>query len=167
MRAAIRDATLADLPAIFTIYNEEVLHATATFDTIPREAGRDDAWLVDRDWNRHPVLVADAGGEVRGWASLARWSPRPAYDRTAESSVYVHAANRGEGTGRTLLDALVERARRAELGVLVARIADAHPASVALHEAAGFRRFGTQRRCGEKFGRLLDVELMDLHLDGG
>ena len=167
MRAAIRDATPADLPAIFAIYNEEVLHGTATFDTAPRLPGRDGAWLTDRDPGRHPVLVAEAGGEVVGWASLSPWSTRRAYDRTAEESVYVHAAHRGQGVGRALLDAVVERGRAAGIGVLVARIADAQPASVALHEAAGFRRFGTQRRCGEKFGRLLDVELMDLHLDGG
>jgi len=166
LRTTIRDATLADLPAVFAIYNEEVLHGTATFDTVQREPGRDDAWLTDRHPARHPVLVADAGGDVTGWASLSQWSDRRGYDRTAESSVYVHSAHRSQGIGRALLLALVERAKGAGLGVLVARIADARQASVALHESVGFARFGTQRRCGEKFGRLLDVELMDLHLDG-
>jgi L-amino acid N-acyltransferase YncA len=49
----------------------------------------------------------------------------------------------------------------------VGRVAEGNPASIALLESVGFRRFGTQRRCGEKFGRVLDVELLDLHLDGG
>jgi len=164
---AIRNATLEDLPAVFAIYNEQVLDGTATFDTVPREVGRDDAWLTDRDPARHPVLVAETGGEVVGWGSLSPWSERRAYARTAEESVYVHSAQRSKGIGRILLLALVRRARAAGLGVLVARIAEAQPASVALHESVGFVRFGTQRRCGEKFGRLLDVELMDLHLDGG
>ena len=167
MTPAIRNATLEDLPAVFAIYNEQVLDGTATFDTVPREVGRDDAWLTDRDPARHPVLVAETGGEVVGWGSLSPWSERRAYDRTAEESVYVHSSHRSKGIGRALLAALVERGRAAEIGVLVARIADAQPASVALHESVGFVRFGTQRRCGEKFGRLLDVELMDLHLDGG
>lgn len=156
-----------DLEAIFAIYNQEVLHGTATFDTVPREPERDEGWLTERDLRRHPVLVAEANGAVVGWASLAPWSPRPAYERTAEVSVYVHPAHRRSGVGRALLSALTERARAAGLGVLVARIAESDPASVALHRSLGFRGFGVQRRCGEKFGRLLDVELMDLHLDGG
>jgi L-amino acid N-acyltransferase YncA len=53
------------------------------------------------------------------------------------------------------------------VGVLLARIAEANDASVALFESFGFGHIGTQRRCGEKFGRILDVELMDFHLDGG
>ena len=70
------------------------------------------------------------------------------------------------GAGRLLLGALIERARDAGLGVILARIAEANEASVGLFESFGFGHIGTQRRCGEKFGRILDVELMDLQLDG-
>jgi L-amino acid N-acyltransferase len=163
----VRDAVLGDLPAIFEIYNEQVLHGTATFDTEPREAGRDHGWLTDRDFARHPVLVAEADAAVVGWASLSPWSDRGAYARTAEGSVYVHVERRGVGIGKLLLSTLIERARAAGLRVIVARIAEANPASVRLFESSGFGHIGTQRRCGEKFGRVLDVELMDLHLDGG
>ena len=163
----IRDARPDDLARIFEIYNREVEGGTATFDTEPRVAGRDDSWLTERNHARHPVIVAEADGEVAGWASLSPWSPRPAYDRTAEESVYVDARHRGKGVGRALLGALIERARAAGLGVLVARIAEgeAQPASIRLHRLLGFTRIGTQRRCGEKLGRILDVELMDLQLD--
>lgn len=163
----IRDATPEDLGAIFAIYNEEVLHGTSTFDTEPRVVGRDDAWLTGRDRDRHPVLVATVGGEVAGWASLSSWSERCGYARSVECSVYVDAAHRGEGIGRTLLAAAAQRARAAGLAVLLARIAEGNAASVRLFESFGFGHIGTQRRCGEKFGRILDVELMDLHLDGG
>lgn len=173
MGVVIRDAVVADLPAIFEIYNEQVMHGTATFDTEPRVLPRDEAWLTARDVSRHPVIVAVDGagaatdGEVVGWASLSQWSPRRAYDRTAEESVYVRADKRGQGLGGLLLREIVARARRpgSPVRVLVARIADSNPVSIRLHEAAGFTRIGTQRRCGEKFGRVLDVELMDLHLD--
>jgi len=113
------------------------------------------------------VLVAERDGAVAGWGSLGPWSSRGAYARTAEVSVYVDAAHRRRGVGRMLVAALVERGRAAGLGVLLARIAEANHASVALFESFGFGHIGTQRRCGEKFGRVLDVELMDLHLDGG
>ena len=162
----VRDARPDDLDAIFEIYNHEVLHGTATFDTEPRVRGRDDGWLSERDATRHPVVVAVAGDDVAGWASLSAWSPRGAYARTAEASVYVRAADRGRGVGHALLAELVERGRAAGLGVILARIAEANAASVGLFESFGFGHIGTQRRCGEKFGRVLDVELMDLHLDG-
>lgn len=161
----IRLAELRDLPRIFAIYNVEVLSGFATFDIEPREAGRDDEWLSGRA-TYHPVTVAVAGDEVVGWASIGPWSPRGAYRRTGEVSVYVDRGRRGEGTGGLLLQDLVDRARGIdEIEVLLARIAQPNPASVAVHESAGFRSFGTQRRCGEKLGRILDVELLDLHLD--
>lgn len=162
---AIRDATVADLPRIFAIYNREVESGIATFDVEPRVAGVDDAWLTGRS-EQHPVLVAvDGAGEVLGWASIGPWSPRGAYDRTGEVSVYVDETGRGRGIGGALLGALVERARGSGVKVLLARVALPNPASIAVHEAHGFRSFGTQRRCGEKLGRILDVELLDLHLD--
>ena len=160
-----RDARVDDLGAIFDIYNHEVLHGTATFDTEPRLVGRDDSWLTARDANHHPVIVAEVGHRVVGWASLSAWSSRKAYARTAEGSVYVHRDYRGGGVGRSLLAAVIGRAREAGLGVVLARIAEANEPSVRLFEHFGFGHIGTQRRCGEKFGRILDVELMDLHLD--
>lgn len=160
----IRAATEGDLGRIFAIYNQEVLHGTATFDTEPRDPEVDRDWLTARA-PIHPVIVAEIEDDLAGWASLGPWSAKGAYRRTAEDSVYVEAERRGLGIGRALLDQLIALARGTEVRVILARIAEANPASVRLHEGAGFRRIGTQRRSGEKFGRLLDVELMDLHLD--
>ena len=98
-RPSVRDARADDLERIFEIYNEEVLHGTATFDTEPRVAGRDDAWLTARETRRHPVLVAVAGDDVVGWASLSPWSERGGYARTVEGSVYVDADHRRRGVG--------------------------------------------------------------------
>lgn len=165
--AVVQDATVDDLPAIFEIYNEQVLHGTATFDTEPKELPRDTVWLTSRDLQRHPVIVVKVGGRVVGWGSLSLWSPRCAYARAAEESVYIHKDFRGRGLGRLVLSHLIERGRAAGLGVLLARIAEGNPGSIALHEQLGFRRIGTMRRVGEKFGRILDVEMMDLHLDAG
>lgn len=161
----IRDAEMADLPRIFEIYNHEVEHGIATFDVEPKRVGTDDVWLSERA-PFHPALIAtDESGEVSGWASIGEWSPRGAYRRTGEVSVYVDVGARGRGIGKALLGALVERARGSEVAVLLARVALPNPASVAIHRARGFETFGVQRRCGEKLGRILDVELMDLHLD--
>ncbi|MGI9080968.1 MAG: GNAT family N-acetyltransferase [Thermoleophilaceae bacterium] len=161
----IRDAMVVDLEAIFAIYNDEGLRGTATFDTEPLVVERDRDWLTARDADRHPVVVAESDGRVVGWAGLNPWSSRRAYARTAEVSVYVHRDARGRAVGRSLLAAIIERAREADLGVVLARIAEANEPSVRLFEHFCFGHIGTQRRCGEKFGRILDVELMDLHLD--
>jgi L-amino acid N-acyltransferase YncA len=164
--AEIRDAAIDDLLRIFEIYNREVLGGIATFDIEPRQVGRDDSWLTDRA-PYHPVTVATASGNVVGWASIGPWSPRGAYRRTGEVSVYVDVEQRGAGVGRLLMDELVARARRLpEITVLLARVALPNPASISIHESVGFQSFGTQRRCGEKLGQVLDVELLDLHLDG-
>ena len=163
----VRSATEGDLEGIFAIYDREVLHGTATFETEPRPPSGRLEWLASHGSARHPAIVAEEGGNIRGWAALSPWSVRQAYARTAENSVYVDPAARGRGVGRLLMGELVERARAGGLGVVVARVVEGNPASLRLHESSGFRTVGIMRRVGEKFGRLLYVRIMDLHLDGG
>jgi len=165
MPPRIRDATEGDLAAIFSIYDEQVLHGTSTFDTTPKSAAERLTWLREHPRERYPVIVADEAGEVLGWGRLQPWSTRCAYARSAENSVYVRTDARGRGIGRVLLASLLERARAAGIAVILARIAEGNPASARLHESAGFRPIGMMRRVGEKLGRILDVLLMDRHLD--
>jgi phosphinothricin acetyltransferase len=163
----IRLAEAADLEAIVAIYNHEVRNGVATFDTEPWTVAGQAEWLGSHDAVRHPVTVAEEHGAVAGWASLSAWSSRCAYARAAEVSLYVQAERRERGIGRALLSDLIARARRAGLAVLLARIERSGEVSLGLHRTLGFTSIGTMRRVGEKFGRILDVELLDLHLDGG
>ena len=161
----IRAAAEADLPGIFAIYDQEVLHGTATFDTDPKsEAGRLE-WFCDDGGGRYPILVADVAGAIAGWARLYAWSHRCAYARAAENAVYVTPDHRGQGVGRALLAELIRLAPQRGVQVLLARIVEGNPASLALHEALDFQTIGVMRRVGEKFGKVLDVRLMDRHLD--
>lgn len=161
----IRSATLDDLAGIFAIYDPEVLAGTATFETVPKSPRERVGWFDSHASPRHPLLVAEAGSVIAGWAGGSRWSPRPAYDRAVETSVYIHPEHRGRGVGRDLMLELIRRCRAAGAGVLLARIVEGNPASLALHESLGFQTVGITRRIGEKFGRLLDVRIMELHLD--
>ena len=173
----IRPATEADLPGIFAIYDHEVLHGTATFDTEPKTAAERLSWLRDDGNGRYPILVAEmpqvaaegvaakAAPTIAGWARLYAWSIRCAYARAAENAVYVHREHRGHGVGGALLAELIRLAPQRGIHVLLARIVEGNPASVALHEAHGYQTIGLMRRVGEKFGRVLDVRLMDRHLD--
>lgn len=160
----IRAATEADLPAMFAIYDEQVLHGTATFDTEPKTPDERLAWFRDDGQGRYPILVADVDGRVAGWSRLYAWSNRRAYAGAAENAVYVHADQRGKGVGRALLTELLRLARERGIRVVIARVVEGNEGSRALHEALGFRTIGVMSDIGEKFGRLLDVRLMDCHL---
>ncbi len=160
----LRLATERDLEEIFAIYDREVLHGVATFDTQPRSAAQRLEWLAQHLPERYPVMVAECGGVVAGWGSISRWSDRSAYARTAEDSVYIGEPWRGRGIGRMILADLLVRAEAAGIRVVVARIVEGNPASIRLHEALGFGRIGVMRGVGEKFGRVLDVVLMDRRL---
>jgi len=156
-----------DLPGIFEIYDEQVLRGTATFETVPKTPDERLHWLGEHGSERHPAIVAVEGGKVLGWATLSMWSTRCAYARAAENSVYVHPRHHGKGVGKALMEELIRRARAAGLGVVLARVVEGNPASLRLHEAMGFQTVGVMHRVGEKFGRILDVRLMELHLDDG
>jgi L-amino acid N-acyltransferase len=156
----LRPAAGADASAVAAIYNEAVRTTVATFDTEPRSLEAQRAWFHQHD-ARHPVIVADLAGDVVGWASLSPWSDRRAYDGTAEVSFYVRADHRGEGVGRHLLEEVVASGGRLGFHVLLSRIADGNAVSVHLHEALGFRPVGVMREVGFKFGRWVDVYLME------
>jgi len=161
----IRPATSADLPAINDIYNDAVEHATATFDLEPWTIQQRRAWLNEHAGNdRYPVLVAEVDGRVVGWASLSPFSDRKAYDITAESSVYVHSDFRGQGIGRTLFGAILDAGRAAGLHSVVGRVSADNAVSIALSESIGYETVGVIRHAGRKFGRLLDVHIMQIML---
>lgn len=157
--AIVRPARPRDQEAVRSIYNDAVATTTATFDTEPRSVAAQRAW-----WSAHRapylVLVAVASNEVVGWASLSAWSERRAYAATAEVSEYVAVGHRGRGIGSALLGRLVAEADRRGFHTLLARVAAGNPASRRLHRAFGFRPVGVMREVGVKFGRRIDVHLL-------
>jgi phosphinothricin acetyltransferase len=163
----LRRADLADLPAMTEIYNEAIITTTATFDTEPKSLDERVQWFQAHDDN-HPIIVAIVAGQVVGWSSLSRWSDRRAYDRTAETSSYVKQEYRGQGIGRKLKEATIKEARRLGFHTLIARVVAGNEESLHLNECFGFVHIGTMKEVGQKFGRLLDVQLLQkmLHENG-
>ncbi len=159
MSITIRPATLADLDAITEIYNEAIINTVATFDTVPKTAAQQDQWFAGHD-AKHPILVALREGKVVGWASMSRYSDRAAYDGTAEISLYVAAASRGQGIGKRLMEAIVIAGQKAGLHCVLSRIAGGNEVSIHLHKQMGFETIGIMREVGHKFGKLLDVVIM-------
>jgi len=158
----VRPATAADAAAMATIYNDAVLHSTATFDLEPQTEADRRSWLAAG--STRLVLVAEAGGRVVGWAALVRWSERGAYDQTVEAAVYVAADRQRSGVGRTLGAALIDGARRLGLHALVAQVCTENEAGLGLALELGYRPVGTLREVGVKFGRRLDVAVCELLL---
>jgi phosphinothricin acetyltransferase len=161
----VRTARRFDLDDIAEIYNCEVTTGTSTFDTEPWSAARVREWFSMHSVDAFPVLVAEEDGEVIGWASVSPWSDRRAYARTVEGSLFVREEYRRKGVGRALHVALVEAARAAGHGVMLARIERGNVASRELLLSNGFTSVGVMHAVGEKFGKLLDVELFELRLD--
>jgi L-amino acid N-acyltransferase len=165
----IRPAAVADSTAILEIYNHEVRTSLVTFDLVPRTEAEQRTWITDRS-GVHVVLVAQDDGDddgsgspgaVVGFGALSPYRERPGYSTTVEDSVYVHPDHRGRGVGRLLLGALVDTATAHGFHALMAKIVGGHEASITLHAAAGFEIVGHEREVGRKFGKWLDVVLME------
>jgi phosphinothricin acetyltransferase len=159
----IRRATTADLAAITEIYNHVVINTTATFDTQTKTLEERESWFA-KHGEKYPILVAEDDNHIIGWASLSRWSDRLAYADTAEISLYVRDDQKGKGIGRRLMTAILDEGRRARLHVVIARIVEGNDLSIYLHESAGFWQVGIMKEVGRKFGKLLDINVMQIIL---
>jgi phosphinothricin acetyltransferase len=149
-----------DAEATRAIYNVEVLESTVTFDITPRSLTEQQRWIEEHAGG-HPAIVAiDDDGTVLGFASLSPFKPRAAYAPTVEDSVYVHRDARGRGVGEVLLREILRLGTDHGFHSAVARIVGGHEASIALHRKCGFEEVGCEREVGRKFGRWLDVVLM-------
>ncbi len=161
----LRLARLDDAEATRQIYNAEVTSSTVTFDLVPRSLDEQREWLTARS-GAHAVVVADDDTHgVVGFAALSPWKSRPAYATSVEDSVYVHPDHQGRGIGKTLLAELIDVATAHGFHAVFARIVGGHETSIKLHEAFGFDIVGTEREVGRKFGRWLDVVVMELLLN--
>ncbi len=161
----IRPSTAADLPAIAAVYAWNVEHGTGTFELEPPDEAemarrRDDVLSKGLPW-----LVAERNGRVLGYAYANHFRPRRAYRFCLEDSIYLADAARGQGVGRLLLAELMARCEAAGARQMLAVIGDsANAGSIGVHRALGFEHTGVLRSAGWKFGRWLDVVLMQKSL---
>ncbi len=168
MSVTIRPARESDLADIGRIYAEAVANTTATFDLEPWSDEKLAEWFAAHG-GRYPALVAETAesaksaenaGRVVGWASVSPFHPRPGWALTVENALYVEPKAREKGVGGALLEQLINEAREAGHRVIVARIVEGNAASLCLHLKVGFVEVGTLEGVGRKFGRLLDVTIL-------
>jgi phosphinothricin acetyltransferase len=161
----LRLARPSDAEAIRAIYNKEVAETTVTFDIVERTIEDQRAWMQEHD-GVYPVIVGTEGDTVLGFASLSPYRPRAGYSTTVENSIYVTRASRGKGVGKALLEEIVWLASVHGFHVVIARIVGDHEVSIALHRSCGFSPIGVEREVGRKFGRWLDVVVMQYVVQG-
>lgn len=168
LKPSVRASRPGDMPAITAIYAHHVLHGLASFELLPpdvNEMVRRRAEVLARGL---PHLVAEAGGQLAGYAYAAPYRERPAYRFALEDSVYIHPDYIGRGIGRALLDVLIETCTSAGYRQLIAVIGDSgNAASIGLHAACGFVRTGLLPSVGFKFGRWVDSVLMQREIGEG
>ena len=164
----IRDATDDDAVSITDLYNALIPSTTVTWTESLDTSEHRLEWLRRQREEGLPVLVAEVEGAVVGFTAYeyfrgeGKW---PGYRLTMELSIHVAERHWGRGVGRALIDALVARARDAGIHVLVAAIDGENDASIRFHERMGFEVVGRMPQTGLKFGRWLDLVLMQRILD--
>lgn len=163
----IRDAVESDVPQLTAINRWAVENTLASFARDADDEEQRRAWMLNRQRKGLPVLVAESeSGEFLGYASYAQFREASGYRHTMEHSIYVNPQIHAKGVGSALLSALVERGRRAKnVKVLIGFIEATNVASLTLHEKIGFEEAGRLNKVGYKFGKPLDVVLMQLDLD--
>jgi L-amino acid N-acyltransferase YncA len=156
----IRLARRSDAAAVAAIYNQGIAERAATFETDPRSV-EEMATRIEENPQRFPVLVAEHGGAILGWASIGPYRPRDCYAGVGEFSVYVDRGARGRGVGRALVVALIREAAARGYWKLLSRIFPFNTASLALCRSLGFREVGTYEKHGCLEGRWLDVVIVE------
>ncbi|MDH0866004.1 GNAT family N-acetyltransferase [Mitsuaria sp. GD03876] len=164
----IRPSLEGDIAAIQQIYEHAVLHGTGTFETdVPdrAEMARRRTEVLSRSL---PYLVAERDGQVLGFAYANYFRPRLAYRYFVEDSIYLAPQAQGQGAGRLLLAELIARCEAAGARQMVAVIGDSQNAgSIGVHRALGFEDVGVMKSAGWKFGKWLDVVMMQRQLGQG
>lgn len=168
MTVSIRDAGPSDMPALHAIYSQHVLTGLGTFDETPPSLGEFEAkWRASLE-HRLPWLVAADADVPVGYAYASLFRPRRGYRYTVEDSVYVRADHHKRGVGSALMVPLIARCEALGVRQVVAVIGDSgNVGSIRLHAKHGFTQAGTVQGAGFKFGRWVDIVLMQRPLNGG
>jgi phosphinothricin acetyltransferase len=165
--ALIRPALSSDLPALLALYNHYVAHSPITFDLTPLTLAQRVVWFAQfAPSGRHRLLVAEAEGELLGYAGTHSFRPKQAYETTVETTIYCAPHALGRGLGRALYAELFAQLRGQDIRVFMAGITLPNPASIALHERFGFTLCGTMHAVGRKFGQYWDVGWYEKVLPG-
>ena len=160
----VRDALEEDLPAIVDIYNAATATRTSTALLGPVSVEERLPWFNRHSPNQFPLWVAEIDREIAGWLSFHEFIRRPAYNGTAEISIYVHENFRRRGIGRSLLAKAIAEAPGLNVRALVGYVLGHNEASLRLFEQAAFQRWGRLPRIARFETAERDLVIVGRHL---
>jgi phosphinothricin acetyltransferase len=164
----IRPAGPGDLPAITAIYAEAVQFGTATFELVPPDLAEMTRRFEAVTSAGFPYLAGLLDGRLVGYAYAGRYHPRAAYRFTVENSIYLAPESHRRGVGTKLLQCLIDECEKLGFRQIIAIVGDsANAGSIGVHAKAGFQTIGLHPDVGYKFGRWLDIVMMQRALGGG
>lgn len=161
-KVTIRDAAICDLEQMRAIYNSYVSGSTATFALSEETPDDRRLWFETHRKLGYPVIVLENQDGIVGWGSLSAYSSRCGYKSTAEISVYLEQNHHGRGHGKLLTEELLQRAVKLKMHALLAFVCSENERSLALLKSRGFEQAGVLKEVGQKFGRWLDVIILQM-----
>jgi L-amino acid N-acyltransferase YncA len=161
----IRRAIESDLPAILAIYNHEIETSTAIYLDEPQTLGQRAEWFAGRQAAGFPIFVLEDETGVAAFGTYGPFRHYPGYRFCVEHSLYVAESRRRRGYGAQMLATLIDAATKQGMHTMVAAIDTENEHSLDLHRAAGFTPVGHLKEIACKFGRWLDLVLLQKNLD--
>ncbi|MCF2871945.1 N-acetyltransferase family protein [Octadecabacter sp. G9-8] len=156
----IRDAVLADAADIAAFWNPQILGSVVTFNSIVKTAADVAAIIAARPC----FLVVEIDGAVVGFATYDQFRGGIGYQHTMEHTIILAPASQGQGAGQELMQAVMAHARAADVHSLWAGVSAENAGGVAFHEKLGFEHVAVLPEVGRKFGRWMDLVLMQKRL---
>lgn len=155
----IRAAGAADAGAVAALWNHWIRDTLVTFNAAEKTEAEVAELIASRQAAGQAFLVAEAGGHL-GFATYAQFRGGVGYARTMEHTVLLAPEARGRGVGRALMAAVEDHARGTGVHSLFGGVSSANPEGRAFHIAIGFSEVAVLREVGWKWGRFLDLHLM-------
>jgi phosphinothricin acetyltransferase len=157
----IRPVAISDAQTLLNIYNYYVLNTVVTFDleALSLDTFTDKIKSIITDY---PFLVYEENNEILGYAYGSRFRPKPAYNNTVESTVYVKNGAHGKQIGTKLYNELLKLLKKEKFHVVLGVLTLPNEASVKLHEKFGFTKVAHLKEAGLKFGDWQDVGFWQL-----
>jgi phosphinothricin acetyltransferase len=156
----IRDAVETDLPTIVNIYNASIPSRMATADLEPVTVESRLAWFAQHHPHQRPIWVIERDNKVIGWLSFQSFYGRPAYQATAELSIYVAPSDRGQGIGKKLLSQAIAQSPSLEINTLLGFIFAHNQPSLRLFTQYQFSQWGYLPRVAQLDGKERDLVIV-------
>ncbi|WP_413300493.1 N-acetyltransferase family protein [Bacillus sp. 1P10SD] len=156
----IRDAEISDLPIIVDIYNSTIAGRMVTADLEPISVDSRTQWFQEHSPSFRPLWVVESQGTICGWVSFQSFYGRPAYNGTAEISIYINQDFRGKKLGKFLIQKAMDACPALEIKTLLGFIFGHNEPSIKLFNSFGFEKWAHLPKIAELDGIERDLLIL-------